>query len=226
MMAPQEICLLGVDLALTFTDFTMNRRRFLTASVSALTLVAAPAARAEILQGRSAKMHGQRDRNMWLAVQRLAGVRLAKPGDLVQIIFFIDLNCPACAELWQWFDTPKRRELASRWIPVAYMDKTSAGRAIAFLGASDPYAALLQNYSNFDYENRRGNLAEAPQPSLQEQSAIRRNTRFWRSSLFGSTPLILYRNNDGTYWQLLGLFPEPEMSGYLTKLAPPRLDAY
>ncbi|MDP2111949.1 MAG: hypothetical protein Q8J94_14110, partial [Thiobacillus sp.] len=57
----------------------------------------APSLRAEILKGQNAKMHGQRDRSLWLAAQRLKGVRLAKPGDQIQVIFFVDLNCPACA---------------------------------------------------------------------------------------------------------------------------------
>ncbi len=202
----------------------MTRRQFLATTAMALV---SPALRAEILRGPSAKMHAQRDRAVWLAAQRLAGVRLAAPGDLIQAIFFIDLNCPACAELWKWFDTPERRRWATLWIPVAYMNRSSEGRAIALLRASDPYAALAKNYgSGFDYKARQGALAEASSPALQEQTAIQRSTRIWRGALFGTTPLTLYRNNDSTYWQLLGLFPETEMSGYFTKLAPSRLEAY
>lgn len=204
----------------------MNRRHFLNTFLPALALVTAPSLRAEILQGQSAKMHGQRDRATWLAASRLAAARMAKPGDLIQAVFFIDLNCPACAHLWHWFDTPERRSIASLWIPVAYMDKTSEGRAAALLRADEPYAALAQNYRNFDLENRRGNLPEAPAPSLQEQSSIRKNTRFWNGALFGTTPLTLYRKNDSTFWQLLGLFPEPQMSNYFLGLAPSRLVSY
>lgn len=217
-------CSLAINLALTLLT-PMNRRQFLNATLSGLFLAAASSLRAEILHGNSAKMHGQRDRAMWLAVQRLANVRLAKPGDLIQVVFFIDLNCPACAKLWKWFDTPERRHWATLWIPVAYMNQSSAARAIALSRASDPYAALARNYgSGFDPEARQGALAVAPSLSLREQSAIQRSTRFWRGALFGSTPLTLYRNNDNTYWQLLGLLPEPEMSGYFRKLAPSQLE--
>lgn len=204
----------------------LNRRHFLSAILPALTLLTAPVLRAEILHGQSAKMHGQRDRATWLAANQLAAARLTKPGELIQAIFFIDLNCPACALFWRWFDTLERRNIASLWIPVAYMNKTSQDRAISLLRAADPYAALAQNYQNFNYENRLGNLPEASSPSLQEQSSIRRNTRFWNGSLFGTTPLTLYRKNDGTYWQLLGLLPEPEMSTIFSRLAPSRLDVF
>lgn len=185
-----------------------------------------PALRADILTGRSAKMHGQRDRALWLASQRLKGVRLARPGDQIQAIFFIDLNCPACAHLWRWFNTPERRQWATLWIPVAYMNKTSAGRAAALLHAPDPYAALVQNFGpGFDQDSRIGALLEADASTLDERSAIRANTGFW-NGIFPSTPLTLYRNANGTYWQLLGLFPEPKMSAYFAQLAPARLGAY
>lgn len=200
-----------------------TRRHFLATTAMALV---SPALRAEILTGQNATMHGQRDRALWLAAQRLKGVRLTRPGDQIQAIFFIDLNCPACAHLWRWFNTPERRQWATLWIPVAYMNKTSAGRAAALLRAPDPYAALAQNFGpGFDQGRRIGALAEADAPTLDERSAIRANTRFW-NGIFPSTPLTLYRNANGTYWQLLGLFPEPKMSAYFTQLAPARLESY
>lgn len=200
----------------------LARRQFLAAALALLS----PALRAEILTGQNATMHGQRDRALWLAAQRLKGVRLARPGDQIQVVFFIDLNCPACVNLWRWFNTPARRQWATLWIPVAYMNKTSIGRAAALLRAPDPYAALAQNFGpGFDHDSRIGALAEADALTLDERSAIRANTQFW-NGIFPSTPLTLYRNADGKYWQLLGLFPEPKMSAYFAQLAPARLDAY
>lgn len=201
----------------------LTRRQFFATTALALL---SPALRAEILTGQSATMHGQRDRALWLAAQRLKGMRLAKPGDQIQVVFFIDLNCPACANLWRWFNTAARRQWATLWIPVAYMNKTSIGRAATLLRAPDPYTALAQNFgSGFDQDRRIGALPEADDVSLDERSAIRANTAFW-NGVFPSTPLALYRTADGKYWQLLGLFPEPKMSTYFAQLAPARLDAY
>lgn len=203
--------------------YPLTRRHFLTVSVLALL---SPGSFAEILKDQSAKMHGQRDRAVWLAAQKLNGVRLAKPGDQIQVVFFIDLNCPACANLWRWYDVAERRQLATLWIPVAYMNKTSAGRAVALLRARDPYAAMAQNYGpGFNQHKRIGALDEADAPTLDERSAIRANTQFW-NSIFPSTPLTLYRNADGTYWQLLGVMTEPQMSNYFTQLGPARLSVY
>ncbi|MFN3792889.1 hypothetical protein [Massilia sp.] len=201
----------------------MTRRQFLATTALALL---SPVLRAETLIGQNATMHGQRDRSLWLAAQQLKGVRLARPDDSIQAAFFIDLNCPACAHLWRWFDTPARRQWATLWIPVAYMNKTSTARAAALLRAPDPYAALAKNYGpGFDQNRRIGALPEAAAPTLDERSAIRMNTVFW-NGIFPSTPLALYRTVDGKYWQLLGLFPEPQMSGYFANLAPSRLGTY
>lgn len=200
----------------------MNRRFFLA---STLTLLS-PSARAEILQGRSAKMHGQRDRAVWQAVSRLAGARLAKPDAQTQAVFFIDLNCPACARFWHWFDTPAHRQWATLWIPVSYMNARSLGRAVSLLRAADPYQALALNYHAFDDENRQGNLPEATSVSIEEHARVRTNTRYWNGALFGTTPLSVYRKNDGTYWQLLGLFADEEMNRYFSSLGKAMLEPY
>lgn len=200
----------------------MNRRRFLSASV---LMLAAPSLLAEILQGRRATMHGERSREVWQAALNLKGVRLARPGESIQAVFFIDLNCPACASLWQWFDVPERHPWATYWVPVAYMNKTSTARAAALLRSPDPYVALKLNYGpGFDREQRLGKLPPV-EPTLDERTAIHANTAFW-NSLFPMTPLTLYRTADGKYWQLLGLLPEPRMSGYFSQLAPKTLETY
>lgn len=211
---------------MTAAHVTMKRRSFLAAFAPALALFCSRGLRAEILQGRNAKMHGQRDRAVWQAVNRLAGARLAKPGEQIQAVFFIDLNCPACARFWRWFDTPAHRQWATLWVPVAYMNAQSLGRAVSFLRAAEPYRALALNYENFSDEERQGNLPEAADPSIQEQSRVRANTRYWNDALFSTTPLSVYRNTDATYWQLLGLLPEEEMNRHFSRLGQARLQAY
>lgn len=200
----------------------MNRRHFL---VSSLALLPAMPVWAEMLKGRT-PLTGQREQSVWLTALKLGGLRLAKPDDQIQIIFFIDPNCPACAKLWTWFDTSPRRNLASLWIPVAYMRETSEARAIALLRAPDPYAALAQNFRTFDHATWQGAIPPAGDATLVEQSSIRRNTRFWDQALFGATPLILYRAKEGGIWQYVGLPEAPEMEMLLTRIAPARLEVY
>lgn len=201
----------------------MNRRHFL---LSIATLLATQnAVGDEILKGNSAKS-GERDRAVWLTANKLKGLRLAKQAEQIQIIFFVDPNCPACAALWQWFDTQPPRNIASLWVPVSYMSKSSATRSVALLREENAYAALVKNYANFDRANRLGGIAPAEEVALQEQSNIRRNTYYWAQQLFGATPLMLYRTNGGKYMQVIGLLPETERNNMLQELAPMALDDY
>lgn len=163
--------------------------------------------------------------SIWQTAQQLRGLRLAKPGELLQIIFFIDPNCPACAKLWQWFDTTPQRHLASGWVPVAYMKPTSAARSIALLRATEPYAALARNYAAFDYATWQGGIPPAENITAQEQRKLQRNTAFW-TSLFGATPLMLYRTRNAGIWQQIGLPPESRMNDIVTELAPAQLEQF
>ncbi|MEO1766224.1 hypothetical protein [Thiobacter aerophilum] len=201
---------------------TMNRRHFLLASI---VLLPAMPAWAGMLKG-STPLTGQREQGVWLAVQQLAGLRLTKPEEQTQIVFFFDPNCPACAKLWQWFDTMPRRDVASMWIPVAYMKPTSEARAIALLRTADPYAALAQNFLTFDAAAWEGAMPPVKDATLAEQSSLRKNTRYWSRSLFGATPLILYRAKAGGIWQEVGLSDAADLDRLLSQLATARLSAY
>jgi protein-disulfide isomerase len=131
----------------------MHRRHFLLALTA---LFISPSAFAEkILHGSSAE-DGQRDRQAWLNVTtKLKGLRLAKPNDQIQFVVFFDPNCPACADFWQWFNQQTPRELASLWIPVAYMNQLSTAKSVALLRTTDPYAAMAQNYKDFNRQLRQ-----------------------------------------------------------------------
>lgn len=203
---------------------TFTRRTFLTASSLGLF---APEILANILKGPSPTHHGQRDRDTWLGATALEGVRLGpKRGDM-QAVFFIDLNCPACVQLWRWFDRPEHVDWVTLWVPVSYMHATSTGKGAALLRANNPRGALAQNFGMaFNGRARRGGLEPVPDPAPTEVSSIRANTHFWRSSLFEGTPLTLYRGRNGTFWQLLGQLPEAQMDGAFMELAPASLPAF
>lgn len=205
-------------------DSLMTRRRFVAATSLSFF---APATLADILRGPSPARHGQRAREAWLGATSLDGVRLGPGGGDIQAVFFVDLNCPACVQLWQWFDLPEHKDWTTLWVPVAYMHSTSTNKAITLLRASDPPEALSQNFGEaFDRQIRSGGLAPVSDPTPAELSSIRANTHFWRTSLFEATPITLYRRRDGTYWQILGQLPEPQMGQAFTELAPASLPMF
>lgn len=198
----------------------MNRRLFL----GTLALGSTFSSTAKMLTGES-PLEGERPLGTWLAAQKLDVLKLAKPDELTHIIFFVDPNCPACASLWAWFDTTPRRNLASLWVPVAYMKPSSEPRAVALLRAADPYVALAHNYGKgFDHTAWEGGIEPARNISPAGKARLKNNRRFW-AGLFGATPLVLYRQADGSIWQSSGL-PSGGFDALLPKLAAPKLQTY
>lgn len=200
----------------------MNRRHFLLL----LTTLASPLVfSGEILKGRSAKASGERERKVWQYAEKLKGLRLAKSNEFVQMIVFFDPNCPACKDLWNWFDGDHLLDTATLWVPVVHMNKSSMGMSINMLRAIDAYHALNDNFSHFDSNANKGATIEAHDQKFREQMEIRSNNRFWSEMLFSSTPLVLYRKRDGTYWQEIGFSPE-RMLEIIKMLAPSQLTSY
>jgi hypothetical protein len=201
----------------------MNRRFFLTLLASSLSLKSILAG--EILRGSSAKVSGERERKIWQYAEKLKGLRLAKPNEFIQTIVFFDPNCPACRDLWNWFDGENLRGIATLWVPVVHMNKSSMGMSINMLRFVDAYKALSNNFSHFDPSINKGATVEAQHQQLREQAEIRNNNRFWSEMLFSSTPLMLYRKRDGTYWQEIGFSPK-RMAEIMGTLAPSQLSSY
>jgi thiol:disulfide interchange protein DsbG len=196
----------------------MNRRYFLLSFAS--ILLAKKTYAEALIRGPSAKASGQRSHTLWNHAVKRQGLRLAGIDEQVQIIFFFDPNCPFCQKLWHWFNTYEEASIASLWIPVAYVGKTSTGKAISMLRATNPKKTLQKNYKTFDFSNKLGGITVAQSPTEKEKTIIRNNSRFWSKALFGTTPLIMYRKNDGTYWHELG-FTASRMEKIMSVLGSP-----
>jgi thiol:disulfide interchange protein DsbG len=162
----------------------------------------------------------------WKSLLQLPGLSVAKPGQILQALIFFDPNCPFCAKLWKWISQESAPVQAHRWIPVAYMDKTSEPRAIAMLrGSADGAAALAQNFAQFDQSKRVGLTPPAQNVTLQEREAIRRTGAAW-SRIIGATPLMIYRTKDNQVWRQAGFVSEDRRSQIVASLAPANLSTF
>lgn len=77
------------------------------------------------------------------------------------VYVFFDPNCPSCALLYRntrALIAP--HDLQLRWVPVAIVNATSAGKAAAILEAADPSAALRENKEAYSGELYAGGIAE------------------------------------------------------------------
>jgi thiol:disulfide interchange protein DsbG len=151
-------------------------------------------------------------------------VKTVKENRLQAVVFF-DPNCPHCAKLWTrlYADKSPYKGVATRWVPVAYMNEQSIGRAATLL-STPSRQALAQNFDGFDFANRQGGAAVAS-VTLDMRAQFQRTQSVW-SQLGAATPLIVYLAKDGTVKSQLGLTPETEFSVMMQTLVPARLDEF
>lgn len=161
----------------------------------------------------------------WKDLQSLHGIEVkARATDITQLIVFFDPNCPFSAELWQrlYGDQSKHKDIASFWIPVAYMNASSQGKVASLLEQGSAQA-LAANFAAFDKAARQGR-AEAIPVSPKMRQEIKRNNAYW-SKLFGGTPLMIARLGQKTYLYT-GLLEQDRFEALLNQLPPSTLGSY
>lgn len=117
-----------------------------------------------------------------------------------------DPNCVFCHE----FYTASKPYVASgqlqiRWILGAFLKSSSAGRAAAILGASDPAAAFAQNENGFITDKEEGGITPMANISPELKAKIQTNMNFMMKNQFMQTPTLLYKNTQGVASLYMGL---------------------
>lgn len=119
-------------------------------------------------------------------------------GDGRRIVYiFFDPNCPSCQTLYQNL----RPFLAShalqlRWIPVAVVNATSAGKAAAILEAPDPTAAFRRNEEHYDTDTYAGAIEEQI-PSRETEQKLSANERLLNRLTIPVVPSMLFADKNG-----------------------------
>lgn len=165
----------------------------------------------------------------WKAAFALRGIDVKRhPSDVTQMVVFFDANCPFSARLWSAMYGPRAderlKQLASRWIPVAYMGPTSNAKG-AYLLRRNSFAALAGNFDHFDYKNRTGSAPEdtSTQPAVSRQ--LRQNLATL-TRLSPGTPTIVFRAADGTRYVRKGLPSAADLEVILAHIAPAQLPKF
>nr|WP_295774416.1 thioredoxin fold domain-containing protein [Rhodoferax sp.] len=171
---------------------------------------------------------GQRplSKEIWQSVLSLSAIEVkSAKEDRPQAVVFFDPNCPHCAKLWARLYAEKSAyvNVATRWVPVAYMNAQSLGMAANLLSAPSRQT-LAKNFEGFDFARRKGGATEAS-VALDMRSQIQRSQSLW-SQLGGATPLIVYVMKDGTVKVQLGLMPEADFVEMVHSWAPAHLGSF
>lgn len=121
-------------------------------------------------------------------------------------IVIFDPNCIYCHLLYKELEPLiAEGQVQIHWLPVAFRDPSSPGKAAALLNAgSDAEASKLldENEATFNDQTETGALApiqpDANNPAVTEAfSKVAQNTQFFSKYSFQGTPTIFYKQTDG-----------------------------
>jgi thiol:disulfide interchange protein DsbG len=145
---------------------------------------------------------------------------------MIHMIVFFDPNCPWCAQLWKTlYATTPPSPHASAWIPIAYLNESSSGKALAIQRAADPGKALADNFERFDPVARSGGIEPAGDPSPRERERQQNSNSAWQS-LFPASPLMVYRSQDGETYVQVGMPDADDFAALVAELPPGKLSTY
>lgn len=119
-------------------------------------------------------------------------------------IVIIDPNCIFCHMMYKEFKPMiDSGQVQIRWIPVAFRDPTSPGKAAALLNAGPGAAKLFdQNEQSFNDQTEEGGITPL-QPNEQDAAItkafaeVQQNTQFFSKFGFQGTPTVLFKQSDG-----------------------------
>ena len=114
-----------------------------------------------------------------------------------QLYVFVDPNCPFCHQLFERLQPLiGPHHLTVHWIVAGFLRATSAGKAVAILGARRPLAALMRNERHFEPGKDDGGI----QPVAVRGPAARAlavNNRLLAMTGPELVPTLIYRNVAG-----------------------------
>jgi thiol:disulfide interchange protein DsbG len=115
------------------------------------------------------------------------------------VYVFEDANCSFCHLAWKALKPYLKVGLEVRWVPVAFLSKTSFDKAAATLSAKDPSAAFSLRQESY------GSSETAPDASPAMRTKIDANNKLMQGWGFRGTPAIIYKDANGTVLAAAGM---------------------
>lgn len=118
---------------------------------------------------------------------------------------FFDANCLYCHLTWKALRPYETAGLQVHWVPVAYQQASSAGRAAAIMRAPDRVAALRENEVGYNAAKFDGGIA--PMATVPEALAaqLQANTRLMQSFGAPGTPAMAWKDAGGNVHFKVGM---------------------
>jgi thiol:disulfide interchange protein DsbG len=131
------------------------------------------------------------------------------------IYVIMDPNCIFCHLVWKALRPYQAAGLQVHWIPVAFQQPSSAGKAAALLESKDGAALLRKGETSYVEEKESLGIDEVP-VSAASKAKIDSNAALMADLGFRGTPTILYKDKSGKFTAVEGM-PKlgqlPEITG-------------
>jgi thiol:disulfide interchange protein DsbG len=114
------------------------------------------------------------------------------------IYVIMDPNCIFCHLVWKALRPYEAAGLQVHWIPVAFQQPSSAGKAAALLESKDGAALLRKGETSYVEEKESLGIDEVP-VSAASKAKLDSNTALMADLGFRGTPTILYKDKSGKF---------------------------
>lgn len=151
------------------------------------------------------------------------GHLIVEGADSAPVLYvFADPNCIFCHRFYRMAEPLVRAgKLQLRWAMVGFLKSTSAGRAVAILGAKDPVKALHTNQARFDTGAEEGGIPPARDPDSSLQALLKANFAAMRAAGGNGTPTLLYRTGSKKWAARVGVPTGSWLNAYVQGKPPP-----
>jgi thiol:disulfide interchange protein DsbG len=139
-----------------------------------------------------------------------AVVEGAKDPKFVLFVLF-DANCLYCHLTWKAVQPYEKVGLQVRWIPVAYQQPSSVGRAAAIMQANDRVEAMRINETRYDAKRFDGGIAPAHHVPKALAAEFAVNTQLMKALGAPGTPVVAWKVAAGAVHVKVGMLRLSEL---------------
>lgn len=159
-------------------------------------------------------------------IKKQALVVVTGAGQAPVLYAFADPNCIYCHRLYEAAQPlVEAGRLQIRWVMVAFLKKTSPGRAAAILLAEHPAQALHGNEEDFDAANEQGGIAPLTTIPADITAQLKTHAELMTQAGGTGTPTVIYRDKAGNWAAIYGAPKEKWLEAYATPLPGAKTDS-
>lgn len=191
----------------------MRRRPLLAGTGAALLAALAACSKDEPAATAPPAAAGGTSRQTFDAASRGTGFAVGPSMAARTVLVFFDPQCPHCAALWQ-ASRPLLDRIRMVWMPVAFINASSAPQGVLLLAAADPRALMDEHEDRL--AKGEGGLAVPGPADAQRLTQVKANTELWQRLDGRSVPHLIYRTGvDGRYGVQAGGMPTAQLAQLL-----------